>query len=514
MNYFINVGNGKKKCTWRNKEICARNSDRYLSHIANSCPQAPYEVKEEVTKKRERDKDDELVEKNRKKKFTEGDIEKMNYSISKFVVSTCIPFSICDTQSWKMMWETCCSGYNPPSAKVVSNRLVKYGSKPVFLKSIETRGVAQTAENISTQISNVIEEVGQEHISSIITDNVANMRASWQLLHNKYPDLIANGCVAHAGNLILSDAFKKPFFSCRLDECKWISKIIKASYYLNNLYSETLEKLKLGGFEHGGSLEIPTPTRWYSQFSCIETVLKNKLVFVSMKNIEELAQRMVGDDYAKFIGFIDNPLFWSELSDIVHELNPIKSFILKMEADTSTIADIYLEISKLLNIEFNNIYIHELIKKRWEFIKTPSILASAILDPSIPIVLNIEDMEIAIKYIVQYNKDPKWMDEVNRYIVFGRKDYENVKVKLQTNLFLASSWWESFGRKMYPGISQLARTLRSIPSSSAASERCWSVFDFIHTKKRNRLLNSKVNKLVFLYSNGNNDSVGICDDLL
>jgi len=127
---------------------------------------------------------------------------------------------------------------------------------------------------------------------------------------------------------------------------------------LNNLYSETLEKLKLGGFEHGGSLEIPTPTRWYSQFSCIETILKNKLVFVSMKNIEELAQRMVGDDYAKFIGFIDNPLFWSELSDIVHELNPIKSFILKMEADTSTIADIYLEISKLLNIEFNNIYIY------------------------------------------------------------------------------------------------------------------------------------------------------------
>ena len=74
------------------------------------------------------------------------------------------------------------------------------------MKSIETRGVAQTAENISTQISNVIEEVGQEHIS-IITDNAANMRASWQLLHNKYPDLIANGCVAHAGNLIPSDAF-------------------------------------------------------------------------------------------------------------------------------------------------------------------------------------------------------------------------------------------------------------------------------------------------------------------
>ena len=39
------------------------------------------------------------------------------------------------------------------------------------------------------------------------------------------------------------------------------------------------------------------------------------------------------------------------------------------------------------------------------------------------------------------------------------------------------------------------------PVSNAASERAWGIFDFIHTKRRNRLLNEKVRKLVFIYTN-------------
>jgi hypothetical protein len=36
-------------------------------------------------------------------------------------------------------------------------------------------------------------------------------------------------------------------------------------------------------------------------------------------------------------------------------------------------------------------------------------------------------------------------------------------------------------------LSQLADLVFSIPTSSASSERAWSIFDYIHTKKRNRL---------------------------
>ncbi|KAG6968077.1 hypothetical protein JG687_00003939 [Phytophthora cactorum] len=40
-----------------------------------------------------------------------------------------------------------------------------------------------------------------------------------------------------------------------------------------------------------------------------------------------------------------------------------------------------------------------------------------------------------------------------------------------------------------------------IPTSSASSERSWSIHDFIYTKRRNRLDARRVEKLVFIYCN-------------
>lgn len=48
---------------------------------------------------------------------------------------------------------------------------------------------------------------------------------------------------------------------------------------------------------------------------------------------------------------------------------------------------------------------------------------------------------------------------------------------------------------------ELAIRILSIPSSSAASERNWSAFSYIHEKKRARLTNERVLKLVYIYSN-------------
>ena len=48
----------------------------------------------------------------------------------------------------------------------------------------------------------------------------------------------------------------------------------------------------------------------------------------------------------------------------------------------------------------------------------------------------------------------------------------------------------------------MAEILFSIPCSQAASERVWSIYDFIHTKRRNRLSADKVTALVQLHVNG------------
>ena len=60
----------------------------------------------------------------------------------------------------------------------------------------------------------------------------------------------------------------------------------------------------------------------------------------------------------------------------------------------------------------------------------------------------------------------------------------------------------NIGRDKYPLLYCVADILFSIPSSQAASERVWSIYDFIHTKRRNRLSADKVTALVQLYING------------
>eukprot|EP00644_Phytophthora_capsici_P019652 jgi/Phyca11/133843/e_gw1.817.3.1 len=62
-------------------------------------------------------------------------------------------------------------------------------------------------------------------------------------------------------------------------------------------------------------------------------------------------------------------------------------------------------------------------------------------------------------------------------------------------------YWESRSAKEFPLLKQIARIVFAVPTSSAASERAWSIFDHIHSKRRNRLSVEKVEMLAYIYIN-------------
>lgn len=62
-------------------------------------------------------------------------------------------------------------------------------------------------------------------------------------------------------------------------------------------------------------------------------------------------------------------------------------------------------------------------------------------------------------------------------------------------------YWATSGSSSFPLLSRIAQRLYTIPTSSAASERVWKVFSSIHTKKRNRLINKRVEALAFVKAN-------------
>ncbi|OWZ16174.1 hypothetical protein PHMEG_00010073 [Phytophthora megakarya] len=53
-------------------------------------------------------------------------------------------------------------------------------------------------------------------------------------------------------------------------------------------------------------------------------------------------------------------------------------------------------------------------------------------------------------------------------------------------------YWNAKSEKQFSLIKRIAEVVIAIPTSSAASERAWSIMDRIHTKRRNRLLVTKL----------------------
>ncbi len=56
-------------------------------------------------------------------------------------------------------------------------------------------------------------------------------------------------------------------------------------------------------------------------------------------------------------------------------------------------------------------------------------------------------------------------------------------------------------KSRYPLLSSVAIKVLSIPATSAASERNWSTYNFIHSKLRNRMVIDRAEKLVYIYWN-------------
>ena len=62
------------------------------------------------------------------------------------------------------------------------------------------------------------------------------------------------------------------------------------------------------------------------------------------------------------------------------------------------------------------------------------------------------------------------------------------------------AFWEMHGAEL-PKLRALAMKVLAQPCTSSACERNWSTYEFIHTKKRNKLTSQRCNDLVFAFSN-------------
>ena len=88
---------------------------------------------------------------------------------------------------------------------------------------------------------------------------------------------------------------------------------------------------------------------------------------------------------------------------------------------------------------------------------------------------------------------------MNRYIDASGQFGSHSAIRTRTK-FAPYIWWRSYGIDT-PLLQRFAITVLSQTCSASPCERNWSVFDNLHLKKRNRLLQQKLNDLVFIQYN-------------
>jgi hypothetical protein len=142
----------------------------------------------------------------------------------------------------------------------------------------------------------------------------------------------------------------------------------------------------------------------------------------------------------------------------------------------------------------------DILSQRWSKMYHPVIEVAYLLDPQfIGRNLEADGMSIISDFIVQYY--PNKAEIIYTQILQYKSQtglFQNQLAWKTVNTVDPITWWRGNFGSSSSELCKMACRILTIPTSSAASERNWSAFSYIHDKKRNRLTSEKVFKLVYI----------------
>ena len=162
--------------------------------------------------------------------------------------------------TWKERGVTImCDGWtNSINHMHIMNFLVYCSNGTVFLKSVDASDVpSRNTEYYLGLLDKVVEEVGEEYVVQVVTDNERALKSAGAKLMLKRPHHFWSACAAHCLDLCLEDMGKKSNVQKVLSEAKKVTLFI-----YNHIWTVNLMKKYTGGRE----IIRPAVTRFATQF--------------------------------------------------------------------------------------------------------------------------------------------------------------------------------------------------------------------------------------------------------
>ncbi|XP_020979180.1 uncharacterized protein LOC110271879 [Arachis ipaensis] len=149
----------------------------------------------------------------------------------------------------------------------IINFLVNSPAGTMFLKSIDASDYVKTGEKMFELLDGIVEEIGEQNVVQVVTDNGSNYVLAGKLLMEKRPNLFWTPCAAHCLDLMLEDIGKLPL----------IQKTIKSAISLVSFtYSHSSTLSMLRQFTNGKELVRHAVIRFATSFLSLERLYEEK----------------------------------------------------------------------------------------------------------------------------------------------------------------------------------------------------------------------------------------------
>ncbi|XP_052200522.1 uncharacterized protein LOC127806938 [Diospyros lotus] len=419
-------------------------------------------------------------------------------------------------EEYKDEWKkTGCSimsdGWTDKKRRSICNFLVNSPKGTVFLTSIDTSDFSKTADKVCEMLDAIVEKVGEENVVQVVTDNAANYKAAGEMLMEKRKRLYWTPCAAHCIDLILEDFEKKLKVHA--------TTIRKARRISTYIYSRTLLISMLRQFTKGRDLIRPAVTRFataYLTLGCLSE-LKGALMTMFTSNSWKSSRFVSQQDGRRVQQTVLDSRFWKNIIHCLKAALPLVKVLRLVDSDEKpAMGFIYVEMDRAkekIKANFNNVKknfepILKIVDERWEFqLHRPLHAAAYYLNPHYHYSPNFKvNMEIKLglfNCIERMVTDPEERDKIDVQIEMfkGAKGLLGIEsAKRSRDKKAPAEWWDTYGDGC-PELQRFAIRVLSLTCSSSGCERNWSAFEMVHTKRRNRLHQKKMNDLVFVMYN-------------
>ncbi|XP_075665181.1 uncharacterized protein LOC142634813 [Castanea sativa] len=346
------------------------------------------------------------------------------------------------------------------------------------------------AINLSNLFDEIVNWVVPANIVHLVTDNAANYVAAGRILCEKYRNISWLPCAAHYLNLIFKEIGK-------MDHVAKLAK--RASKITVFIYNHVALQAWLRTRKNWTEIVRPGPTRFATTFIALGSLKEHKhdlQALVTSKFYVE--SRYAKDKKAKAVVkiILDNQ-FWNDCHVIVHIMSPLIRLLRIFDSDEKpTMGYVYNGMYRVIDGIKKNFkdkkrlwepYVN-IIKDRWDNRFYRDIHAAAYW-------LNHAFQYDSSTLNKRLETQSAVTDVIESKVSIGR-----LKLVEELRLFREYEWWKLFG-SCAPTLQKFAIRILSQTAASSRCERNWSVFEQIHSKRRNRLEHQRLNDLVYVHYN-------------